>query len=1493
MGAGVFSGNSRLTYVNFPVALNASYLDIPADAFNGSLTLREITIPSYIKTIGAGAFKGTNIETVTLLDGGSVKLIIGIGAFENARLLKTIVFPNRLSTIEAEAFKNSALESFSYSETGLALALGSGAFAGTNLTEVILNDRLHAIHDGAFENTKKLTFAVISSANITVIEWGAFAFSSISSIVISPTVTEIEGYAFIYAVNLRQVVGSFSIIGESAFSNSGLTSFATYSPTALSVGHSAFFNCESITSITLRSDASISVSHSAFAANPLLSELILDGILTYLGDGIVSSTDSLSAITLTQAGAYYSLDGAVYYDNASYVTLVSYPSNKSDATLTLDANVKAIAPYALYGNDKLLSIVIKSPTVVALGSNALTYTNNNLTVYVLEAQIDAYKSSWGDFISFSFVTPEFDGFVLKLLYGESYAIIDYVGTETDIVIRPKIGGFIIAEIGDYAFSNSLSLNSVTFENGVSYIGNFAFANCVSLTAITFSSTVQRIGASAFEGCVNLTAVNSSSLREIGASAFSFCENIASINLSALTKIGAYAFRNNVSLTDVTVNSLTQIGAGAFENCVNLIRISLPSTLTSIGSFAFNRCENLEFVDIAAKNPPELVSERAFDGTSKGLSIFVPSGNLDAYRSDLIWRSLASRIFASGNICTVAGFESYVLERISGNSYRLIAFRGTDENVTVVSNISANFRVTEIGEYAFGIFVKHITLSEGITAILSNAFRNAVSLETIALCSSLTSIGGGAFYGLNALTSVTGTGASNLVSVGDYAFYNAVNLTAFTFPRTLKTIGKYAFSGAIRLLDVTFNGTADDTITLIDAYAFASCVKVRSLSVYARVATLGEGAFLNCTNFEAFYLRNGGEATVIATTSTRVFERCDKLSIIVPTTTIKGAYETAWRFNAFYVSLLTAETYKLDNGFIIELTGGGANTASIINYVGNNTNVVFPSVVELKAGGSYYVNKIGRKASGYANTYAGLVIGENVTSVTIPSGVSEIADDAFRGSKNLTTVFFDGAPALKTIGTYAFANCVKLTSITIPRTVTLIDDCAFLGCVLLSALYFEDYAFGETVPVTAQLIIDKSAFEGCLSLTGVTLPSVLYTLNDGAFRSCLSLSAVAFANSPHKSKLNALGQFVFRETALVSIEFPSSLTFVGSGAFYGTDTLKYIRLTREASDTNNQSPITSAHENALLGLASPFVKVYVPDAVLSNYTYTNAQKIGWNFKTVIPNLTSGAFNYSINQSGTTVTITNYTGNASVLSYPSQLDNGMRVTAVGAFAGSAKLTSVTVSNGITSLADYAFASCAALRDIKIADTVNVIGRYAFENCVLLTDVILPSALSTISEYTFNGCAKLKEITIPEHVDKIDTAAFYNCRELSRIMILSTSVTASALGTRALDNTAPELKIIVAAPYLITNLAAGWVAYRSNVVSREQVLGDFIIQESTLGVTILQYSGGGSGGIIDFSILTLNGLHIIALANNSITNRDIEIVVSTGTTIGTGITNKISYV
>ena len=130
--------------------------------------------------------------------------------------------------------------------------------------------------------------------------------------------------------------------------------------------------------------------------------------------------------------------------------------------------------------------------------------------------------------------------------------------------------------------------------------------------------------------------------------------------------------------------------------------------------------------------------------------------------------------------------------------------------------------------------------------------------------------------------------------------------------------------------------------------------------------------------------------------------------------------------------------------------------------------------------------------------------------------------------------YNGKP-VTCIGDSAFQGCSSLTSITIPNSVTSIGDYAFEYCSSLTSI---------TIPDSVTTI-GEYAFYDCSSLISVTIGNSVTSISDATFCDCTSLESVTIGNSV---TIIGYGAFAYC-TRLKSIIIPDSVTSIWALAFY--------------------------------------------------------------------------------------------------------------------------------------------------------------------------------------------------------------------------------------------------------------------------------------------------------------------------------------------------------
>jgi hypothetical protein len=131
-----------------------------------------------------------------------------------------------------------------------------------------------------------------------------------------------------------------------------------------------------------------------------------------------------------------------------------------------------------------------------------------------------------------------------------------------------------------------------------------------------------------------------------------------------------------------------------------------------------------------------------------------------------------------------------------------------------------------------------------------------------------------------------------------------------------------------------------------------------------------------------------------------------------------------------------------------------------------------------------------------------------------------------------------------IGEYAFEEA-SLSSVTIPASVSSIDDYAFFLCTSLSSI---------TIPASVTSI-GYAAFANDPSLTSVTIPASVTSIGEDAFGGDTSLTSVTIPAS-----VTSIGEETFDGCySLSSVTIPASVTSIGPYAFIDCVSLSSVTI----------------------------------------------------------------------------------------------------------------------------------------------------------------------------------------------------------------------------------------------------------------------------------------------------------------------------------------------
>ncbi|MDE7075928.1 MAG: leucine-rich repeat protein, partial [Clostridia bacterium] len=347
-------------------------------------------------------------------------------------------------------------------------------------------------------------------------------------------------------------------------------------------------------------------------------------------------------------------------------------------------------------------------------------------------------------------------------------------------------------------------------------------------------------------------------------------------------------------------------------------------------------------------------------------------------------------------------------------------------------------------------LKEIIKLTAVGTAHAQTFAGCTALESVDL-TELHIADGYLFSGCTKLSKVT---IGENTALGNYMFAGCTALKEVEI--NCSRIPDGAFYGCTELAKVTIN--ADDV--QIGAYAFAGCSKLAEFTVNGNgIHSVGDYGFRNCTKLPAF-----DADTFHPQLGCDVFQNVPDMNGAI----VSG--DTLYLAPKF-----------IDADFVmpagVTVIGPNAFSGSIMDESVNE--IVLTGITKIGAGAFY-----------------GL---EGLKAISLPVGLTEIADNAFTGT-SLATITIPAS--VKKIGAAAFADCGKLASIEFAEGSQLEE---------IGARAFQRTAITSLDLPASVKTIGREAFWRSASLTTVNIPAVT-AMGERAFALCPALKTVTFGDA---------------------------------------------------------------------------------------------------------------------------------------------------------------------------------------------------------------------------------------------------------------------------------------------------------------------------------------------------------------------------------------------
>ena len=1438
----------RLDYFEELNASGASRIEIPEgmtvidnNAFKNNTKLKEVILPSTLKSIGMSAFEGTSLSKIEL---PSSLTYIGENAFANIKTLTEVTIPKSVETASHAFYGDINLKKVNF-EDGI-VTIPSGILYNTGLEEIVLPSSVKAIGSYAFSNNKSLEKINLLDG-VRQIEEGAFSGDSKLSVVELPkTLTEISRYAFSDTSSLTHInlPSGITNIGTGAFEHSGLTSIelpkelteigrSAFSGTHLSeiyfpkklnyLGINAFSNIDTLKKVTVTSDINKSWDdwywEGLFDGSPLTTVVIEEGV------------------TKIPAKMFYNQQGIVNINFPSTMKeIAGYAfKNTSLKTVLFPSAIEKIGNYAFGDIVTLTSIDVGSNLVT--GWNAFSGSKNLVTINLKSGARKIVDGFLADTGITEFVVPEGVEEIGKDAFSSNKQL-------TKITLPSTL-----KTIGEGAFSNtglkeivfpasmktipkgildSTQVEKIVLSEGVEEIGDYAFANNKLLKSVVFPSTLKKIGRAAFKNS-NLESVTlPSGLEEIAEEAFSYNKLSAVTLPTQLKTLGDNAFSNN-NLKEVTLPSHLEVLGTAFVDNSELSKITFSEGLKEIRGASYSSLSAFSGTSIKSVVLPKSL-EKIGDGAFydlKGLADISIPENVTSIGNEAFYNTGLTSVDLPANLKTIGRYafsgtklKKVVLpsqvETIGSSAFSIESLESVHipkslKSVTDYSISNSNIYGTywhdvEWGQGYNAIFLgdknlKTVTFEDGISEIISELFRGT-GIKKIDLPSSVTKIGSAAFAHSD-LTTVNLP--PSLSEIQDFAFANT-KLKEITIPDSVEKIGYGAFDSVETLDKVTLPANLKE----ISSKTFYK-TNIAKITIPESVSSIGGIAF--------------------ADTPLK--------SITLPSNLITVGQ------NAFSGTQLTTVTLPSKLQTFKEGAFGEISTLVSVNIP-----------LSLKSGYEAFSNSKKLETvtfeDGRETIPSGLLKNIGIKTFTLPSTIKTIEYSAFAQNDYLSEIILNNA--LEAIYESAFAN-TNLKHVKLPDSLTYLGRGAFEN----------NHSLTEVIFPKQLRAISENAFANT-GLTKLEVPSNIEEINSGAFYNT-KLSDLILSEG-----IKRIASSAFVGNQLKVIELPASLQYLGSSAFGNSSKLRVVKIKSNVEfdkyyDVDTNSPFSYQD------YYSDEISKQRPESIFVNFEGGVSKVSDYLFNGVTP-VKSVTFKDNINLTeigahafeGTSLTFLTLPdtvetlgefafGNINTLNsvnIPEKL-----TTADRAFAGSKKLnelrnkiegiripdgmfentglTTFIVPSGIKEIGKYAFRNNKStaisfedhqegFKDVilpvgltkidsrafesteigyyDIPDTVSEIGDGAFRFNPNLKSIKLPSELKALKGYLFEGNKGMKQLVIPDKVESIDTNAFVNMEGLENVYIPA-SVT--KIGEKLIANKDKVTFHVVSGSYAETYLKA----------------------------------------------------------------------------------------
>ena len=585
----LFVNNEEVTH--FPIPENV--IAVPANSFNGLLSMKTIELPSKLQVIEDYAFANcTNLEKI-LMSGCDDLVTIQRNAFSGCTSLAEATFGKGIKSIGRYAFQDCSNIS----------KVDIGDIANWCSIDFDPNDDIvNNTYSSAWNNNPANPLYYAKKIYLNGAE--------VNELRIPTGVKRIEGWTFIGCARFDKltVPASVEYIGVHAFSGCADLAEITFRKGSKldSIAAGAFYGCTGLTNVTLPESVTAIGNYSFYRCSNLLS-IAIPTQVKIIGSRAFYECKSLKGIGLPKG--LTSIDSYAFY-GCSSLERIEIPSTLTFIGAEAFDNCNSLQ--GVYISDLAAWCKIGMPGQAAGGGWAETYNKNN-----------------------------------PLFFAHNL----YLNNEllTELVIPNGVEA-----VEAMAFAGATCLKSVTIPEGCKRLGGGAFYNCNNIESIHIPASMETFETVYFYDGISRTVgpfySNNQDVKLYIKDLEKWINNLGDkFNVMNFSK-GTYhvsLYVHDKSVKDLVVpESITKMN-NVFQG-FDFMTVTLPEGLESITSDAFRSCTKLQYVYSRSRFAPTGTTGLNTAGYYKDRypgslqAIYVPEGRSSNYKTS--WTDNADIIF---------------------------------------------------------------------------------------------------------------------------------------------------------------------------------------------------------------------------------------------------------------------------------------------------------------------------------------------------------------------------------------------------------------------------------------------------------------------------------------------------------------------------------------------------------------------------------------------------------------------------------------------------------------------------------------------------------------------------------------------------------------------------------------------------------------------------------------------------------------------------------